>query len=56
MDSGGGGSGCMDSGGSGNFSGCIGVDGVATSRVHCVDVVLRHLFGKTILDNRYTEL
>lgn len=26
------------------------------SRVHCVDVVLRRLFGKTILDNCYTEL
>lgn len=26
------------------------------SPVHCVDVVLRRLFGKTILDNRYTEL
>lgn len=64
MDSDGGGSG-MDSGGSGGgkFCGCIGVDGIATAagggflfREHCVDVVLRLLFGKTILDNRYTEL
>lgn len=25
-------------------------------RVHCVDVFIRCLFGKTILDNRYTEI